>query len=749
MSEARPVTQLFVPGSNCWRVGKATRAAYLVDADVYFKAFVAAASQARRSLLITGWDFHSRTRLLCGEQPDHCETELGSFLNGLTKRNRNLEINILTWDYPMIFGSDREWAPIYGFGWQPRRRVHFRYDNTHPVGGSHHQKLVVVDDAVAFCGGIDLTCRRWDTSCHAADDVHRVVQGTPYPPFHDLMMVVEGDAARSLGELVRERWRKATGERLSPPPQPVSEPEKTSWRRRLLRKSARQPTTVSAWPEFLDGSEYQVVTDVDVAIARTSPPDEQTPAVREVEKLYIDMIAAARRCIYIENQYFTADSIGEALAARLQEPDGPEIILVLRQLSHGWLEELTMQTLRTRLIRRLREVDRYGHLHVYFPFIGGLKDGTCIDVHSKLMIVDDEFVRIGSSNIANRSMGLDTECDLAIRSDGRKDLRKAAQGLRAQLLGEHLGSQPAAVQVAIERSGSVHAAIESLSNPQRTLQPLTELPDVSDAVLNVVSVADPERPVALQDLVKLFRADAEPQRRATAGWKKIAIAVAVVTLLTGLWKFTPLAELLEPQRITDWAREFGSKPWAPLVVLLAYTPACVVMFPRSVITLFAVVAFGPWLGFACAMAGIEISAWLSYVLGQTMNRGVVQRMAGDKLNPIIDVLRRRGLIAMTALRLVPLAPFVVEGIVAGAVRIKLWHFMVGTGIGMLPGTLAATVFGGQIDAMLGSGQVNYWMITGVVVFMIFAAWLVRRWLMNSAAPRPAGTSHEASRPGIA
>ena len=69
------------------------------------------------------------------------------------------------------------------------------------------------------------------------------------------------------------------------------------------------------------------------------------------------------------------------------------------------------------------------------------------------------------------------------------------------------------------------------------------------------------------------------------------------------------------------------------------------------------------------------------MLGQKLDRDTVRRVAGAKLNGILQVLRRRGLLAMTALRLVPLAPFAVEGVVAGAVRVKLWDFMIGTAIG--------------------------------------------------------------------
>lgn len=703
------VPALFEPGRNCWRVARAERVAFVVDGDAYFKAFVEAASQARRSLLILGWDFHSRTPLSWDEQGRPL-LELGSFLNDLVKRRRGLHVHILMWDYPMVFGLDREWAPIYGLGWKPRRRVHLRYDNTHPAGGCHHQKLVIVDDAIAFCGGIDLTCRRWDTCKHAADEPHRRVADAPYPPFHDMMMAVDGPAAQALGDLARERWRRATGQTL---PRPL--------------------TANSAWPMNVRPH----VENVDVAISRTEPP-VNGPGVREVEALYVDMINAAKRTIYIENQYFTADKIGDALEARLKEPGGPEIVVVLRKLSHGWLEELTMESLRTRMITRLRAADHGGRLHIFYPFIDGLQEGTCIDIHSKMIIVDDDSARIGSANLANRSMGLDTECDLtitAVARDGsrREEVRRAIRALRSRLLAEHLDSTPAAVEAAIEKSGSLHGAIRLLYREERNLHDIGEVPPVSEGVLSAASLADPERPVEMADLKKIFNADVV-SKDARPAWIKAAVLIGVVAGLTALWRFTPLSELLEPRRIASWAHEFGGQWWAPLVTILAYSPAAVTMFPRPLITLFAVVAFGPWLGFVYAMTGIELAAWLTYVGGERMQRDTVRRMAGSKLNQIIDVMRRRGLIAMTALRLVPLAPFAVEGIVAGAVGVKLWHFMLGTAIGIMPGTLAATIFGKELQTALGgSGKVNFWLIGGAVVLMIVATLLVRRWLLASAA----------------
>jgi phospholipase D1/2 len=719
MAEQADQPRLLAAGGNCWRIEQASRAALLVDADAYFRAFVEAARGARRSILIAGWDFHSRTRLLCSNGQD-CELELGRFLNERVRRQRELKVDILIWDYPMIFGLDREWAPLYGLSWKPHRRICFRYDNTHPIGGSHHQKVVVIDDEVAFSGGIDLTSRRWDTCEHSPQNERRVMGGAPYPPFHDLMMAVEGPAARALGDLLRERWRRATHETLDPP-----------WTRKRMFRRKRTHPAGSLWPPSLpDG-----LRDVDVGISRTEPPVNGSGGVREVETLYLDMIASARRSIYIENQYFTADKVGAAIAARLSEPDGPEVIVVLRELSHGWLEELTMQTLRTRLIERLRAADVHGHFRVYYPFIDGLKSGTCIDVHSKMIVIDDEVVRIGSANLANRSMGLDTECDLTIEALDRDDVRETIRDFRAQLLAEHLGFEPAQVREAIDRTGSLRSAIDELQQDGRTLKPLPALPQASGTVLSVISVADPEKPVALSDLANLLGSDDETEEgQHSPAWGKIALFAVACLALTVLWRYTPLATFLDGNRVTGWARRAGDIWWMPIVTVLAYVPVAFTMFPRPVLTLFAVIAFGPFAGFLYAMLGIELSAWLSFVMGKAMDRNTVRRIAGTQLNRVLRVLRRRGLVAMTAIRLVPMAPFLVEGIVAGAVRVKLSDFLIGTGLGMLPGTLTSTVFGDQLQVWLEDpSRINYWLIALALLVLGTATWLVRRWLLAASS----------------
>ena len=95
------------------------------------------------------------------------------------------------------------------------RRVHFRFDDQHPLGGSHHQKVVVIDDRLAFVGGTDLTGHRWDTSEHRIDEPLRTtLTGKPYPPYHEVEAMVEGPIAADLGELARERWNRRGTRRL-------------------------------------------------------------------------------------------------------------------------------------------------------------------------------------------------------------------------------------------------------------------------------------------------------------------------------------------------------------------------------------------------------------------------------------------------------------------------------------------------------------------------------------------------------
>ena len=348
-----PRPRLLRPGHNCWRIERANRLAFLVDGEEYFGAVRAALVNARSSFFILGWDIDSRMRLTPHGAQDGYPEPFGDFLNAVVSRRRGLRGYVLTWDYAMLYALEREWLPIYQFDLKTHRRLSFRLDDCHPVGASHHQKIVVIDDEVAFVSGFDLAGSRWDTAEHASGNPLRVnASGARYAPFHDVGAIVSGPCAAALGELCRERWRRATGH--------------------VARTSKGPPPgAADAWPSQVE----PVLTDVDVAIARTEPAYAERGAVSELRHLHLDAIAAARRSIFAENQYFTSRIVADALAQRLAEPEGPEIALLMPAVQSGWLETSTMGVLRARIHRRLRGADSAGRYRLYCPTLRSPDDG--------------------------------------------------------------------------------------------------------------------------------------------------------------------------------------------------------------------------------------------------------------------------------------------------------------------------------------------------------------------------------------
>jgi phosphatidylserine/phosphatidylglycerophosphate/cardiolipin synthase-like enzyme len=462
-------------GRNCWRRVRADRLAFLVDADAYYRRLADALERAERSVMILGWDVHSRTRLRQDEAPER--SELAALLNRLVRRRRRLRVHVLGWDYALLYATERELPGLYRFSWGTHRHVVLELDGRHPIGACHHQKIVVIDDRLAFVGGMDLTLRRWDTPEHVPGDPARVdPQGRPYGPSHDVQVAVAGPAAEALGRIARERWRSATGRRLFAP-----------------------RTTNDPWPAELASD----LEGVEVGIARTQPAYGEAPEAREVERLYLDAIAAAHGSIYIENQYLTSRVVGEALARSLRRRDGPHVVVVLSLESSGWLEEATMWVLRARLLRELREADHAGRLYVYSP----RRADQPITMHSKLCVVDDRMLTAGSANLSNRSMGLDTECNVAVwPEEEAAGARRGVAELRDRLLGEHLGVAPRRIREELERRGGrLGHVVEALRGGERTLEPLEgRAVEWLDAVVPQIEALDPERPVQLSTFLERF-----------------------------------------------------------------------------------------------------------------------------------------------------------------------------------------------------------------------------------------------------
>ena len=327
---------LIEPGS-VWRVARAERVCFLVDSAAYFAAAMSAIRQARRSILLLGWSFDPRTRLQPGpEDVTGAPDEIGNVLKTLASRRPDLDVRVLIWKSALPISASQNFFPHRARSWFGGSPVRFRLDSSVPYGACHHQKVLVIDDLIAFCGGGDFMPDRWDTPAHLDQDPRRVMPGGAlHPPRHEVMAMVDGEAARALGELARLRWLRAVGHAPPPPPEDASH---------------------DPWPRWLPPD----LEGVEVAIARTVPAWRGEPEVNEIERLHLVAIAGARRSIYLENQYFTSPVIGEALAARLAEPDGPEVVLVSTEHSPSYFDQLTMDRTRSDLLRRLWAADLHG-----------------------------------------------------------------------------------------------------------------------------------------------------------------------------------------------------------------------------------------------------------------------------------------------------------------------------------------------------------------------------------------------------
>ena len=406
-------------GRNAWRRLDADDAGVLVDAADYYHAVYWAVSRAQSHVLMSGWQFDSGVPLLRGaDAPAGVDVRFLKFLDGVCRRRPELRVYLLAWDFHLVFAGEREWLQRVYFHWMTSSNLHFRFADHPAAGGSHHQKFVVVDGSLAFLGGMDVCEARWDDRRHLANNPLRLSRGHPQKPYHDAQAWLIGrETARALEDLFTERWQLAGG-----PP--------------LELRSAR-PTEVPERGSLSIGAGT-------VALSRTAPqPDGNT--VREVEQLFEDAIAAADRLIYIETQYLSSRRIREALVQRMRAPGRPrpEIVIVVNEEAEALKEELAVGLRQARNLETLRDVASQTGcaLGCYFSLCDGAHETfRATYIHSKLMIVDDRFLTVGSANLTNRSMGLDSELHVTWEHESdRGRLVDAIRNVRVSLLAEHTG----------------------------------------------------------------------------------------------------------------------------------------------------------------------------------------------------------------------------------------------------------------------------------------------------------------------
>jgi phospholipase D1/2 len=685
------------------RRARAGRAALLVD-GAYYRALRTALLHAQREVLIAGWDVDGRTELAPGEPAGSSEpSNLLEVLRVGLARNPDLHVHVLLWDFSPIYWLEREEGTAERFR-ALGPRVHFAVDSLHPAGASHHQKLVAVDRRLAFVGGVDLTIRRWDTCAHRPDDPARTDPGGEiYAPMHDAQLCVDGGAAQQLAELILERFERAGHALAGTPSAPVADP----W-----------PAHVE--PDFLD-------VDVQLTITRSSARPEE-PELRSSEAACLHAIRHAKRSVYVENQYLTAASIAAAIGERLAHTDAPEFLVVLPREECGWLERRSMGELRRRTLAALRERDRHGRLRVVYPVIDAV-DERVLNVHTKLMIVDQQLIKVGSSNFSNRSMGLDTECDawLALEPTDQHG-HPGVRAVLARLLAEHCGAAEGQVLERLAAGAGLFAIMDELGRPDRRL---SELPrDSGEPLLTpfYVSMFDPERPEmpeAVVDVVLPLEPHS-PRRRVV--WSLIFSLIA----LAGLWLLVRYGgEHARP--LLAALRGAAQRPWGGVLGSLIFAGATLLFTPLTLLVATAALVFEPFEAVPVMLAGSLLSATVGHLVGSSFGTLTVRLLGERRMGQLRERVQRHGLWSTLVARALPVGNFTVVNLLAGALGVRRGTFLIGSALGMLPGFVVMTLLVHELDQLVLGRGARVWLGLGATVLALGAlAVLAARTLRHRA-----------------
>jgi len=366
------------------------------EAGNYYDRLSEVFESARHSIVLVGWQIDSRLPMKRPNR-DFGEPEretLKQKIIRLCESKPDLHVYILMWDHAWFYVYEREvWQ---GRIWEDiHPRVHFVFDNRHPLGASHHEKLCLIDGRIALCGGIDLCDERWDTRAHLHHDCRRSLdlKREHHGPYHDLAVQVGGPICREIHRHIAERW-----ERISGTPFPEE-------------------------PRFQNETHGHAVyfsrTLAHIDIERGKPS-----VVREIEFLYRELIDRAERRLILEGQYYWSEELNDLLIHKVQKMRGKdfEIVLVLADLRKTKSLTRVMSQYEFRLLDRLNVAAKvFGtKLTIGMPYsypLGGERSSPRpVYVHSKTLIVDDRYMSIGSANFAARALRLDSEVNLTLEA---------------------------------------------------------------------------------------------------------------------------------------------------------------------------------------------------------------------------------------------------------------------------------------------------------------------------------------------
>lgn len=361
---------------------------------------------------------------------NRADARLGAQLEALAKAGTR--VRLLVWGMvytPLVDRWMRAWY------WRGRDRIDV-LEQDHPrLIGSHHQETITIDGRVGYCGGMNLKENDWDTIGHAPFEVRRYPHAAgpreraraaakeaapPFPPRHDLMVRVEGPAVADLLHNFHERWRTSLAARRG-----SLLGRLIDWvRDRLGGAPNPRLEALPAAPPQPCGTHW-------VQIVRTTPGGEDG-----ILGAYYRAIFNARRSIYIENQYFRSPLVGRALATALERNPRLRLFVVVKPINGGkksYLDPSGYWTAHTlKMIRDVRPDFQLTEVVTWGRDAAGRVVYQSVDVHAKVMVVDDVWVTVGSANINDRGFKYEGEINAVVLD------RAVAGDLRKRLMAEHL-----------------------------------------------------------------------------------------------------------------------------------------------------------------------------------------------------------------------------------------------------------------------------------------------------------------------
>lgn len=631
---------------------------YIVTSTAeYFAEIAKVFLQAKQAIYICGWDFHSQIELTKNDPPIILYELL---IEALTK-NPDLHIYILIWKSNVFYQYDREKMPTISLDWLSHERIHFTLYDKYPMSASLHQKIVCIDDTIAYCGGMDLTTKRWDTIDNLPDDTRR---STPYKetykPFYDTILRLQGDAAKELGTIFRNRWKEQTSN--------------------VLQKiNQNKQNNFNNLPWFYGAMEARVT--------QTMPTYKDRKRVRACEKEIIHLLHQAKEHIYIENQYFTSKKLKRHLAKRLKKSNGPYITIIVPGTNSSGLGNKILTINRNVLFWKLKKKDAQNKLGIFYPTSG---QGTAeIFVHSKCMIIDDTNVCIGSCNFNDRSMGLDLECNITLDAQNDAETCQKINEQKLLLLSLHSG---------LPINTLAHTPIEDLHNTimhnkesqKKLLAIAITKPPKWQRVLAAYNLADYSHPLIIDSLLDIIHKSLEWTRS-----KKITQYTKHKKMLIFLLFILPISFASAigayngegVNNIITTLESLQNISYIGMYILILFIIGELLCIPITFLFLVTATILPLSYSYAVIGAGTLFSALCNYYCGRLIGLTRFKAIVPTVYSTVGTKLTKGNASTVSMVRLLPIMSFSVTSYMAGAVKVAIRPYVFGTLAGILPSVI--------------------------------------------------------------